>query len=78
MNNPEILATSELEMRLKKIDLLQKFSALKSHGVPLSQDYSMDSDLITMQYEYDMHCRLRNKMLILDAIENIKDILTKM
>ena len=49
------------ELMIKKLDLLRKLGELKQLGVKLSQNYSMDSDIKMMEYEYKLHHDIRAK-----------------
>jgi len=57
---PEKVMTGE-EIRLEKLAMLRKLGELTQKGVTLSQNYNMNSDLKSMQYEYDLHCGIRAK-----------------
>ncbi len=52
---------SKEEIMLLKLDMLRKLGELKQCGVNLSQNYDMDSDLKTMQYEFKLHSDIRAK-----------------
>lgn len=52
---------SKEDIKLKKLELLRKLGELTQQGVKLSQNYSMESDLDAMQYEYDLHKSIRAK-----------------
>jgi hypothetical protein len=45
---------SPQQQRMKKIEMLRKLSELKSKGYKLSKEYSFDSSIEEMQYEYDL------------------------
>lgn len=49
---PKVLTSQEL--RMKKIELLRKLCEIKSKGFELSKDYSFDSSLEEMEYEYEL------------------------
>jgi hypothetical protein len=40
---------------IEKIDILRKLHDLKSYGIELSENYSINSDIIKMKAEYAMH-----------------------
>lgn len=42
------------EIKMKKIELLRKLSELKSKGYQLTKDYSFDSTIEEMEYEYEL------------------------
>ena len=44
---------SKSEVHQKKVDLLYKFADLRSKGIKMSKNYTLDSDLEDMQYEFD-------------------------
>jgi hypothetical protein len=52
---------SEEDEMLTKLDMLRKLGELAKYGVKLSQNYSMNSDLKTMRYEYELHRSIRDK-----------------
>lgn len=52
---------SKEKLQLKKLDMLRKLYELKQAGVPISQNYSMNSDYKTMKYEYDLQIGVRAK-----------------
>lgn len=52
---------SKKELMLEKLAMLRKLGELKQCGVHLSQNYSLDSDLDTMKYEYTLHHDIRSK-----------------
>jgi hypothetical protein len=45
---------SPQQQRMKKIEMLRKLSELKSKGYKLSKEYSFDSSIEEMQYEYEL------------------------
>ena len=49
------------QLRLNKVDAMRKLAELKGYGVTLSKDYSMDDDLDTMEFEYQMHRKIQEK-----------------
>lgn len=59
MTNNEYM--TEEEENLAKLDMLRKLGELHHHGVKLSQNYSMKSDLKAMRYEYELHKSIRDK-----------------
>ena len=44
---------SKSEIHQKKVDLLYKFADLRSKGIKMSKQYSLESDLDDMEYEYE-------------------------
>jgi hypothetical protein len=52
---------SEEDEMLAKLDMLRKLGELTKHGVKLSQNYSMNSDIKSMRYEYELHRSIRDK-----------------
>ena len=44
---------SKSEIHQKKVDLLYKFADLRSKGIKMSKQYTLDSDLDDMEYEYE-------------------------
>lgn len=52
---------TEQDIMLIKLDMLRKLGELKQYGVTLSQNYNLNSDLKTMQYEYKLHSDIRSK-----------------
>jgi hypothetical protein len=52
---------TEQDVMLIKLDMLRKLGELKQYGVTLSQNYNLNSDLKTMQYEYKLHSDIRSK-----------------
>ena len=44
-----------------KLDMLRKLGELQQYGVTLSQNYNLDSNLKSMQYEYKLHSDIRAK-----------------
>jgi hypothetical protein len=53
--------TNTNDVMLQKLDMLRKLGELTQHGVKLSQNYNMDSDLTAMEYEYNLHYSIRSK-----------------
>jgi hypothetical protein len=49
------------ELELLKLDMLRKLGELKSYGVTLSKNYSMDDDYKMMVREYKIHMGIKNK-----------------
>jgi hypothetical protein len=52
---------TEEEIMLAKLDMLRKLGELKQYGATLSQNYSLNSNLKSMQYEYRLHSDIRSK-----------------
>lgn len=52
---------SKEDMEIMKLNMLRKLGELRDAGVPISQNYDMDSNLKTMQQEYDIHQGIRQK-----------------
>lgn len=44
-----------------KLDMLRKLGELKQYGVTLTRNYSLNSDLKSMEYEYKLHSDIRSK-----------------
>jgi len=57
----EPIKMSKSEEILLKLDMLRKLLDLKRSGVKLSQNYSLDSDLEMMNYEYKLHTDIKAK-----------------
>jgi len=72
------LENSEDDLRLRKYNLLIKLAELKRSGVPLTQDYDMQSDYKTMEFEYDLQHSLRSKRNGIDMLSGITFLGTKM
>jgi hypothetical protein len=53
--------TDHSQEMLLKIEILRKLNELKQRGTYLSQEYTMKSDLETMQYEFKLHIALEEK-----------------
>jgi hypothetical protein len=51
---PEKPKLTGLQLRQKKIDLLRKLCDLKSKGYALTKEYTFDSSIEEMEYEYDL------------------------
>lgn len=49
------------DVRLKKLDLIRKLGELRDYGATISQNYNLDSDLKSMEYEYKLHTDIRSK-----------------
>lgn len=49
------------EIRQKKMDMMRKLKELADHGIPLSQNYNINSNLEAMEYEYNFHRSVRDK-----------------
>jgi hypothetical protein len=49
------------DLMLGKLDMLRKLGELTQHGVKLSQNYNMNSDIQAMRYEYELHKSIRDK-----------------
>lgn len=49
------------ELELLKLDMLRKLGELKTYGVTLSKNYSMDDDYKMMVREYKIHMGIKNK-----------------
>ncbi len=56
----DVKKTSE-ELKLEKFDMIRKLAELKQYGVKLSQQYTMDSDINIMKFEYQLHTGIRAK-----------------
>ena len=52
---------TEEEIMLAKLDMLRKLGELKQYGATLSQNYSLNSNLKSMQYEHKLHSDIRSK-----------------
>lgn len=73
------------EIRKKKNDLLRKLSELKEKGYTLSRDYSLNDELVDMEYEYELlekYAHRKNgtsiaKKFLLNAIHLIEYANTK-
>lgn len=52
---------SSEEMFLEKLDILRKLGELAEAGVKLSQNYTINSDLKMMKFEYEVHKNIRAK-----------------
>ena len=49
------------DIKLKKLDLIRKLGELRDYGATISQNYNLDSDLKSMEYEYKLHTDIRSK-----------------
>ena len=58
--NAEEKMTPE-QLMLEKLDMLRKLGGLAEAGVTLSQNYTMNSDLKMMKFEYELHKSIRGK-----------------
>jgi hypothetical protein len=54
-------ASDDAELKVQKLNMLRKLGELSGCGVKLSQKYTMNSDLQTMTYEYELHRQIRAK-----------------
>lgn len=59
MSNNKIL--TEDELYLEKLDMIRKLSELAEAGVKLSQNYTINSDIKMMKFEYQIHKDIRSK-----------------
>ena len=59
------------ELRMKKIELLRKLSEIKSKGYELSKDYSFNSSIEEMEYEYELLKSFANKRQGIKLYKNI-------
>ena len=62
---------SPQELRMKKIELLRKLSEIKSKGFELSKDYSFNSSIEEMEYEYELLKSFANKRQGIKLYKNI-------
>jgi len=56
-----VRAPTGKELKRLKLDMLRKLGELKQSGVNLSQNFSLDSDLEDMEFEYKLHSDIRAK-----------------
>ena len=52
---------SQEEIMVRKLEMLCKLCELSNAGAKLSQNYSLNSDLKMMKFEYELHKNLRAK-----------------
>ena len=62
---------SPQELRMKKIELLRKLSEIKAKGFELSKDYSFNSSIEEMEYEYELLKSFANKRQGIKLYKNI-------
>tara|TARA_Y100000385_G_C13068767_1_gene627978 strand:- start:529 stop:1830 length:1302 start_codon:yes stop_codon:yes gene_type:complete len=62
---------SPQEKRMKKIELLRKLSEIKSKGYELSKDYSFNSSIEEMEYEYELLKSFASKRQGIKLYKNI-------
>jgi hypothetical protein len=63
-NNGTQRSRTSQEIKMAKFAILAKLNDLQNRGVTLSQEYNMNSDLETMEREYNIHFSIRNKQVI--------------
>lgn len=57
------------EIKMAKFAILAKLNDFQNRGVTLSQEYNMNSDLETMEREYNIHFSIRNKQVIVSMYD---------
>ena len=72
----EEVLTAE-EKVLRNLDMLQKLGELKTYGVKLTQNYTVNSDYKTMKYEYELHTNIKAKQDTVSWLSNMLIGLTK-
>lgn len=51
--------------------MLRKLCELQQCGIKLSQNYDMNSDYLTMEYEYKLHKNIKSKINFINQTSNI-------
>jgi hypothetical protein len=73
--NPQIFEVkkelSPQELKMRKIELLRKLSEIKSKGFELSKDYSFNSSIEEMEYEYELLKSFANKRQGVKLYKNV-------
>lgn len=69
-SEPTKTYTKQEEKKLK-MDMIRKLCELKSHGVKISQNYGMHSDLEDMQNEYQLHYDIRSKQTSVQIMSHL-------
>ena len=62
---------SDEELIIKKLDMMRKLKELVDQGVKISQNFTLDSDLKLMEYEWRMHRDIRSKKKSIEMINGI-------
>lgn len=58
------------DIELKKLEMLRKLGELSQQGIKLSQNYNMESDLKSMEYEYQLHRSIKSKKMGIEWMSN--------